>query len=180
MMSQAAGATAACIRMRPMLALIGGSVAVAFLVGAVACRHRAPAVATACTGGLWAGASAVYTVVQHPGPDAPAMIALVASGGVGVGGLFGLLFRPRGDARRLRNGGIAALVAAPITVVGLAASLAQACPLYDERRSAGLCRYSIDVLGGWVWPTAVLGGLDVIVIGLLLVVSARLTVSDRR
>jgi hypothetical protein len=52
--------------------------------------------------------------------------------------------------------------------------------MYVQRPSAGVCRYGVDVLGGCVGPTAVLGGLDVVVVGLLLLISARLAAATGR
>jgi hypothetical protein len=163
-----------------MLVVIGGLVAAAFLVGGIVAWHRAPAMTAACAGGLSVGACAVYVAVNHPEPDAPLTIALSVSGGLGLVGLIGLLVTPHGQVRSLRAAGIAMLAVAPVTAAALAALLAAACPMYVQRPSAGLCRYSVDVLGGWVGPTAVLGGLDVVVVGLLLLVSARLAAGTGR
>jgi hypothetical protein len=52
--------------------------------------------------------------------------------------------------------------------------------MYDESPFAGVCQYSVDVLGGWLGPTGILAGLDVVVIGLLLLVSARLAAFGAR
>jgi hypothetical protein len=163
-----------------MLSVIGVLIAAAFLVGGIVCWRRAPAVTAACAGGLSVGGWAVYVVVRHGGPDAPVTVALAVSGGFGLAGLVGLLATPRGDARSLRAAGIKVLVAAPAVAAALAASLETACPMYDESPSAGVCQYSVDVLGGWLGPTGVLAGLDVVIIGLLLLVSARLAAFGAR
>ena len=138
-----------------MLSVIGVLIAAAFLVGDIVCWRWAPAVTAACAGGLSVGGWAVYVVVKHGGPDAPVTVTLAVSGGLGLAGLVGLLATPRGDARSLRTLGIKVFVAAPTVATALAASLETACPMYDESPSAGVCQYSLDVLGGWLGPTGV-------------------------
>jgi hypothetical protein len=162
-----------------MLTMIGVFVAVMFAVLGVISWRYAPAVTVACCAGLAIGGLALYVVLHHPQPDAPTTVALAASAGIGLGGLIGLLATPRGDARSLRRAGVASLTIAPCVGAALAVSLEAACPMYVVGAKAGLCRYGIDVLGGWLGPTAALAVVDVVVIGLLFLVSGRIASASR-
>jgi hypothetical protein len=163
-----------------MLTMIGVLVAVTLLILGVIYWRLAPAVTAACSGGLAIGGLALYGVLHHPQPNAPTTVALGASAGIGLAGLIGLLATPRGDARSLRRAGVASLIIAPCVGTALAVLLEAACPLYVVGAKAGLCQYGIDVLGGWLGPTAALAAVDVVVIGLLFLVSARIGVSASR
>src|SRR4051794_8181098 len=124
-----------------MLTTIGILITVAFVAMGVVFWRAAPAVSAACAGGLAIGGWALYVVTHHPQPDAPATIALGASGGIGLAGLIGLLATPQGHARSLRRAGVTSLVIAPVVGAALALMLEAACPMYVVGRRAGVCRY---------------------------------------
>jgi hypothetical protein len=161
---------------------IGVLIALTFLAMAVVWWRRAPAVTAACAGALVAGGYALHLVTHHLQYryDAPATVALGVSGGLGLAGLVGLLATAHGEATALRRSGVVLLLLAPFVGGCLWTAFEIACPMYIGGPSAGICRYGEDVVGGWLGPTAVLGALDVAVLGLLLLVSARIATSADR
>ena len=102
---------------------------------------------------LLVGGVAGFAAAAADGPKfVPEAVALWASVGVGLGGLFGLL-ATRGTAppRPIRRAALWTLGTAPFAGAALTFALQAACPLYVRGKKSSYCNFGDgDLLGAWV------------------------------
>ena len=135
-----------------ILLLLVVMLAVACVVLASVFASHSPAASVALLA-LIAGGVAGFVVEAADGPkDVPATVATVASAGLGIGGLIGLLAtRGYPPARSARRAAKWTLAAAPVSGAALTFALQAACPLYVNGKHSSYCNFGgDDLLGGWV------------------------------
>ena len=146
-----------------------------FAVLTVHWGRRAPAASLAAVGAIL-GAIGGVAAGNVDGPaGVPAAAAVGATLGVIANGVAGaVLTRPTRPAVALRRWGTWWLVGTPIATAVFTFALRSACPLYVAGRGTTFCNYRADdLLGGWSSGVIFLFAVDLIVVGVLLLVSAR-------